>query len=229
MTVEEILQTTVKAIVQLREQTNSPIHAMIYGKWGTGKTYAAKKIKEAFYLKVPEGQLSKSRLIKIFALSLGCGYRNLYEGTLDLMRYHILEKSIRHCIFILDEGQRILKNSSLLAELKDLSEDESLRFSYIFLGDHQLPKIYQANPHSLHKRILIKKELEPLTIHMLTTLAKSYKLQLSEKDMNIILNFGKQKGYTTIDIAFIFSYLGKVNKIEISEETLQAICKKLGL
>jgi len=230
MTVQKILTGTVKTIIHLRKTTKSPIHALIYGKWGTGKSYSAQRLPHVFYAKVPDGQVSKSRIVKILALALGSGYRNLYEGTLDLMKYHVLEKGIKHPIFILDEAQRVLKSSLLMSELKDLSEDVSLNFSYIFLGDHTTPKVFQAHPHSLHKRILIKKELEPLAEDMVKELAKDHQLDI---DIKTITSVGKEKGWTTIDVAFLFSYLkpllkeGKIK--EITEETIHLISRKLGV
>ncbi len=229
MTVKKTLESVVKTIIQLRETTGSTIHALVYGKWGTGKSYTAQKLPGVFYAKIPDGPLSKSRLVKILALALGSGYRSLYEGTLDLMRYHILEKSLKHPIFVLDEAQRVLRSSLLMSELKDLSEDTSLNFSYIFLGDHTTPKVYQAHPHSLHKRILIKKELEPLAKDMVEELARNYQLPI---DPEIIISTGKEKGWTTIDVAFLFSYIKpilKKQKLQLDETTIRAIAQKLGI
>ena len=233
-TTREVLLNSITSIEKLRIQTGSPIHALIWGKWGPGKSYEAQKIERpnVFYAKIPDGQLSKSRLVKILALALGSGYRNLYEGTLDLMRYHILEKGLKHPIFILDEGQRILKSSLLMSELKDLSEDRSLNFSYVFLGDQTIPKIYQSNPHSIHKRVLIKKQLEALNLINIKELASHYQINTDEEFINIILQIGTEKGWTTIDIAFLFSYikaLAKKGKSPSTKEQIQKLAEKIGI
>lgn len=231
MTVEKVLQKTIKTIISLRETTNSPVHALLYGNWGVGKSYSAQKVaqrdKGVFYCKIPDGNISKSKLLKIISLSLGAGYRHLYEGTYDLLKYHILVNNYQHPIIILDESQRILKSSLLMSELKDLSEDNQIRFSYIFLGDHTTADIFKAHKHSIHKRILIKEKLQNLTEEIITEIAKEKGLQV---DPNIVLEYGKERGWTTIEVAFLFSYLSevsKVKKIEITKETIQEISKKL--
>ena len=231
MTAEKTIQKAVKTIINLRETTNSPVHALIYGNWGVGKSYSAQKVaqkeKGVFYCKIPDGNISKSKLIKIIALSAGAGYRHLYEGTFDLLKYHLLVNNYQHPIFIIDEAQRILKSSLLMSELKDLSEDPSLKFSYIFLGDHTTADIFKAHRHSLHKRILIKEKLQPLTEETIVEIAKEKGVEIDPK---IILEVGKDKAWTTIDIAFLFSYLSqllKVKKIELTKETIQEISKKL--
>lgn len=226
MIVKDVLLNTVKSIETLRETTKSPVHALLWGKWGTGKTYAAQSIaaNNVFYVKIPEGEITKSKLVKIFGISMGAGYRHIYEACLDMIRYHLIEKNIKHPIFILDEAQRIFKSKILLGELKDLSEDIDLRFSYIFLGDHTIPQKIIQHPHSLHKRILIKKELDGLTEQMITELAKHYKISV---EPSLIIELGKERGWTTIDIAFIFSYIAKA-KIEVTKENLIKISKTLG-
>lgn len=228
MTVAEILQSTIKSIETLRETTSSPVHALIYGKWGTGKTYAAQNLSyttnNVFYVKIPEGDITKSKLAKAFGISMGAGYRHIYEACIDMMKYHLLEKNIKHPIFILDEAQRIFKSKILLGELKDLSEDIELRFSYIFLGDSTMPQKLIQHPHSIHKRILIKRELDGLNESMINELAKHYKLQVIPDE---VIKVSKEKGFTTIDIAFIFSYLSKA-KLEASIENISKIAKTLG-
>ncbi len=234
---KELLLETIKSIETLRLQTSSPIHAIIYGSWGTGKSYASKEVAtetyNVFYVKIPDGSISKSRLLKLLALALGSGYRHLYEGTLDLMKYHILEKGLTHPIFILDEAQRVLKNSQIMSELKDLSEDQALRFSYIFLGDTTTPKVYASHPHSLHKRILIRKEISPLSARTIKHLAKNFNLPDKEDFIKPIEEFGKSKKWTTINVAFLFSYLkplykkGKIK--EVNKTVLEKLAEKLGM
>ena len=234
---KELILETIKSIETLRIQTSSPVHAIIYGAWGTGKSYSVQEIagksQNVFYVKIPDGAISKSRLLKLLALALGSGYRHLYEGTLDLMKYHILHKGLAHPIFILDEAQRVLKNSLLMSELKDLSEDPALNFSYVFLGDTTVPQVYTSHPHSLHKRILIKKQIEPLTEKTIKHLVKHYNLPDNEDFIKLIATIGKELSWTTINIAFLFSYLkplikkGQIKTID--KKTILKIAEKLGM
>ena len=234
---KELILETIKSIETLRIQTSSPVHAIIYGAWGTGKSYSSQEIanqsQNVFYVKIPDGAISKSRLLKLLALSLGSGYRHLYEGTLDLMKYHILHKGLAHPIFILDEAQRVLKNNLLMSELKDLSEDPALKFSYIFLGDTTVPQVYTSHPHSLHKRILIKKQIEPLTEKTIKHLIKHYNLPDNEDFIKLITAIGKEKSWTTINVAFLFSYLKPLIKKgqlkTLNKESLLKISEKIGM
>ncbi len=234
---KELLIQVVKSIETLRLQTSSPVHATVYGAWGTGKSHASQEVANenhnVFYVKIPDGSISKSRLVKLLALALGSGYRHLYEGTLDLMKYHILEKGLAHPIFILDEAQRVFKNSQIMSELKDLSEDPALRFSYIFLGDNSTPQVYASHPHSLHKRILIREELTPLSIKTIKYLAKHFEIPEDDNTIKTIEEFGKSKKWTTINVAFLFSYLkpllkkGKINQLD--KTILEKLSENLGM
>lgn len=226
--VEEVLQRAISAIQKLRETMDSPVHALIWAKWGTGKTRAAQKIAKqnghVFYVKIPEGDITKGRLYRLLGLSLKSGVRNTYEGTLDLMRYHVLTKNIKP-IFILDEAQRILKRHTVLSELKDLSEDADLQFSYIFLGDHTTPKIMSVHPHSIHKRILFKHELQPITLKTVEELMKSKKVPGNAEEL---FQTATEKAWTTLEVAFVLSAL-KASKKPVQREEVLEVAGRLGL
>jgi len=138
------------------------IHGAIYGPWGSGKTVAGKQVAKellpVFYLKVPEGNLTKTRLIKLFSLAMGAGSMRSYDMTLDLIKGHIEQEGI-YPLFLLDEAQRLFRHRWILDELKDYSEDPDLRFSYLFLGDNTLGShLKQERLHSLIKRIVYREE-----------------------------------------------------------------------
>jgi Cdc6-like AAA superfamily ATPase len=224
--VEKIITDTILALKKVREEQSMPMHAVIWGQWGTGKTVASKKIssisKEAFYIKIPDGEITRGKLYRLIGYSLGCGARHTYEGTLDIIKHHIIYKNIKP-IFILDEAQRLLKKQHLLNELKDFSEDEDLAFSYIFLGDQTIPKIIASYPHSIHKRLVIKKELQPITEDTVKTLINQMGIHTDPKT---ICTYAKNKGWTTIDVAVVLQASKKFQ--EINESILENVAKALG-
>lgn len=224
---EQILHTTIQALRKLRTEQTMPLHAIIWGKWGTGKTVSAQRISkresDVFYIKAPDGEITRGRLYRLLGFALGCGARNTYEATLDLIKHHILYYNLKP-IIILDEAQRLLRKTHILNELKDISEDEELSFSYLFLGDQTTPKLLASHDHSLFKRFAIKKELQPLTQETISHLVKEYRIQA---DPVQIFNFAKEKGWTTLDTAICLQAL-KNQKIEPTAEALDKIAKALG-
>jgi Cdc6-like AAA superfamily ATPase len=224
---EQVLTTTIQALRRLRAEQTIPLHAIIWGKWGTGKTVSAQKIAkrepDVFYVKAPDGEITMGRLYRLIGFSLGCGARSTYESTLDLIKHHLLYYNLKP-ILILDEAQRILRKQHILNELKDLSEDEELGFCYLFLGDQTTPKLLASHDHSLFKRFAIKKELQPLTQETISFLVKEYRIQA---DPVQIFNFAKEKGWTTLDTAICLQAL-KSQKLEPTAETLDKIAKALG-
>ncbi len=204
--------------------------AVISANYGTGKTEAAKMLTkqypDVYYMKISQTLDTPSKFTRELARTVGSAISRSYQETLDFLATY-LEATGQNPIIILDESQRILKSSLLMSELKDLSEDNQIRFSYIFLGDHTTADIFKAHKHSIHKRILIKEKLQNLTEEIITEIAKEKGLQV---DPNTVLEYGKERGWTTIEVAFLFSYLSevsKVKKIEITKETIQEISKKL--
>jgi Cdc6-like AAA superfamily ATPase len=200
---EETIINTISALKKIREEQKSPVHAILYGSWGTGKTFSSQKIiqrfDDVFYIKVPDGEISKGRLYRLIGLALRSGVRHTWEGTLNMIKYHLDYLKLKPT-FILDESQRILSKYHILNELKDLSEDLELNFSYLFLGDHTIPRILATHPHSIHKRIVITRELQLITEKTIDTLAKELKVEADAKEM---FEMAKRKGWTTIDVAFI--------------------------
>jgi Cdc6-like AAA superfamily ATPase len=224
---EQVLTTTIQALRRLRAEQTIPLHAIIWGKWGTGKTVSAQKIAkrepDVFYVKAPDGEITRGRLYRLIGFSLGCGARSTYESTLDLIKHHLLYYNLKP-IIIFDEAQRLLRKTHILNELKDLSEDEELGFTYLFLGDQTTPKLLASHDHSLFKRFAIKKELQPLTQETISFLVKEYRIQA---DPVQIFNFAKEKGWTTLDTAICLQAL-KSQKLEPTVETLDKIAKALG-
>ncbi|MCI4453554.1 MAG: ATP-binding protein [Thermodesulfobacterium sp.] len=225
--VESILTATVQTLRRLRREQQLPLHALLWGQWGVGKTVAAKKIAKkephTFYLKMPDGEISISRLYKIIALSIGSGVRRSAEATLDMLKNHVIIENLE-VILIIDEAQRIIKKSHILSELKDMAEDPDLGFSYIFLGDHSIPRLIASHPHSLFERIVIRKELSRLTEGTVAYLIKEYGIQA---DPAAIFNFAKAKNWTTLDLSIILHSIKKQNT-EATPETLEKLAKALG-
>jgi len=224
---EQTITTVVQALRKLRTEQAMPLHAIVWGKWGTGKTVSAQRISkrepDVFYIKAPDGEITRGRLYRLLGFSLGCGARSTYEATLDLIKHHILYYNLKP-IIIFDEAQRLLRKTHILNELKDLSEDEELSFSYLFLGDQTTPKLLASHDHSLFKRFAIRKELQPLTQETISHLIKEYRIQA---DPVQIFNFAKEKGWTTLDTAICLQAI-KNQKIEPTVEALDKVAKALG-
>jgi Cdc6-like AAA superfamily ATPase len=225
--VEQTIIAVVQALRKLRMEQAMPLHAVIWGKWGTGKTVSAQKIAkrepDVFYVKAPDGEITRGRLYRLIGFSLGCGARSTYESTLDLIKHHILYYNLK-TVIIFDEAQRLLRKTHILNELKDLSEDEELSFTYLFLGDQTTPKLLASYDHSLFKRFAIRKELQPITEETISSLIKEYRIQA---DPVQIFNFAKEKGWTTLDTAICLQAI-KNQKIEATVEALDRIAKALG-
>jgi Cdc6-like AAA superfamily ATPase len=224
---EQVLTATLQALRKLRTEQAVPLHAIVWGKWGTGKTVSAQKIakreSDVFYVKAPDGEITRGRLYRLIGFSLGCGARSTYESTLDLIKHHLLYYNVKP-ILIFDEAQRLLRKTHILNELKDLSEDEELGFTYLFLGDQTTPKLLASHDHSLFKRFAIKKELQPLTQETISFLVKEYRIQA---DPVQIFHYAQQKGWTTLDVAICLQAL-KNQKVEPTAEALDKIAKALG-
>ncbi len=224
---EQAIIAVVQALRRLRAEQTMPLHGIVWGKWGTGKTVAAQRVSkrepDVFYMRVPDGEITRGRLYRLLGFSLGCGVRHTAEGTMDIIKHHVSYYNIK-AILIIDESQRILKKTQILNELKDLSEDEGIGFSYIFLGDQTVPKLLASYDHSLFKRFAIKKELQPLTQETIVFLLKEYRIQA---DALQIFNFAKERGWTTLDTAICLQAL-KNQKIEPTVDALEKVAKALG-
>jgi len=224
---EQVLTTIIQALRRLRNEQAMPLHAIVWGKWGTGKTVSAQKIarheKDTFYIKIPDGEITRGRLYRLIGFALGCGARNTYESTLDLIKHHLLFHNLKP-ILVLDEAQRILRKQHILNELKDLSEDVELAFSYVFLGDQTTPKLLASHDHSLFKRFAIKKELQPITEETVSFLIKEYRIKVEPAQ---IFHHAKERGWTTLDVAICLQAV-KSQKIEPTVETLDKVAKALG-
>ena len=72
---EQVLIATIQALRKLRMEQAMPLHAIVWGKWGTGKTVSAQKIArcepDVFYVKAPDGEIKRGRLYRLIGFSLG--------------------------------------------------------------------------------------------------------------------------------------------------------------
>jgi len=224
---ESVLIATLQALRRLRMEQAMPLHGIVWGKWGTGKTVSAQKIAkrepDVFYVKAPDGEITRGRLYRLIGFSLGCGARSTYESTLDLIKHHLLYYNLRP-ILIFDEAQRLLRKQHILNELKDLSEDEELGFSYLFLGDQTTPKLLASYDHSLFKRFAIRKELQPINEETIGFLIKEYRIKTEPAQ---IFHYAKEKGWTTLDVAIVLQAL-RSQKVEPTVETIDKVAKALG-
>mgnify|MGYP001773052376 CR=1 FL=1 len=222
---EEVLRKTLQALRQQRELLQSPVHALVLGDWGVGKTTSAMKIckenSDTFYLRVPAEDITRSKLVKLVAYALRAGYRNTVEATLDLLKYTIEVKNLKPFLFV-DEARYLFKRPTMLDVLKELAEDPDIGLSYIFLADKQTTKAIMHNPHSLHKRILITKELEPITEKTIKTIVEPLKLPV-EPFAKIAL----ARNWTTIDLCFVATVVAK-GKMEPTEEAIAKVAQTLG-
>jgi len=225
--VEQTIIAVVQALRKLRTEQAMPLHGLMWGRWGVGKSVSARKIAkqepDVFYVKVPDGEITRSRLYRLIGFSLGCGARSNSEATLDLIKHHLLFYNIRP-ILIFDEAQRLFRRQYILNELKDLSEDEELSFSYLFLGDQTTPRLIANYDHSLFKRFAIRKELQPINEETILHLIKEYKIQA---DPAPIFHYAKERGWTTLDVAIVLQAV-KNQKAEPTTEILEKLAKALG-
>jgi len=206
------------------------IHGAVFGSWGSGKTVAAKQIAKellpVFYIKIPEGNLTKTRLVKLLSMSMGAGSMRSYDMTLDLMKGHIEQEGI-YPLFILDEAQRIFRHRWILDELKDFSEDPDLRFSYLFLGDNNLKGyLNQERFHSIIKRIVYREETKgEVNKETIEALMKEYNLKGNSE---IILKVARREKWKLLELDTALYLLSMENE-EVSEESLQKILNKQGV
>ncbi len=222
---EEVLRKVLQSIRQQREVLQAPVHALIFGDWGVGKTKSAQRIvkeeRDAFYLRIPHEEMSRSKLIKLISHSVRAGYRQTVEGTLDLLKFTIDRRKIKPILFV-DEAGFVFRRPAMLDVLKELSEDEDIGISYVFLGSKEIAKAMIHHPHSIHKRIIITKELEPLTEKTVKAITEPLKLPAEP-----FLKIGLARRWTTIDVAFVSSVIAK-GKIEPTEENIEKIATTIG-
>jgi DNA transposition AAA+ family ATPase len=222
---EEVLRKALQAIRQQREVLQSPVHALILGDWGVGKTKSAQKItkeeRDTFYMRLPHEEMTRSKLIKLISYSVRAGYRQTVESTLDLLKYTIDRRGIKPILFV-DEAGFLFRRQAMLDTLKELAEDEDIGICYIFLAPKDVAKTMINHPHSLHKRIILTKELEPLTEKTVKAITEPLKLPPEP-----FLKVGLTRKWTTIDIAFVSSIIAK-GKLEPTEENIEKIAATIG-
>jgi len=212
------------------KKDNKILHGAIYGPWGSGKTVAAKQVAyempTVFYIKFPEGEITKTRLIKVFSFAMGAGAMRSYDMTMDLIRGHIEQEGI-YPLFIIDEAQRMFSKRWILDELKDYSEDPYLRFSYLFLGDNTLGSyLKQERIHSLIKRVVYREELKgEVSLETVQALLKEYNLQGNPE---AVVKIAKREKWKLLELDTAL-YLLSLQKAEVSEENLQRVLAGVSL
>ena len=207
------------------------IHGALIGLKGEGKTRAAKEVANGlppvFYVKIPEGDITKTRLIKLFSLAIGAGSMRSYDMTLDLVKGHIEQEAL-YPLFILDEAQRLFKLPRwVFSELKDWSEDPDLRFTYLFLGDGDLKSYFKkANHYSILKRVIYREELNgEISKELVESLMKEYSLKGNPQ---IVVKIAKREKWKLLELDTTL-YLLSIENQEVSEESLQKILSKQGV
>ena len=218
-------------ILLKHKKDGKTIHGALIGPKGEGKTIAAKEVANelppVFYVKIPEGDITKTRLIKLFSLAIGAGSMRSYDMTLDLMKGHIEQEGI-YPLFILDEAQRLFKLPRwVFSELKDWSEDPDLRFTYLLLGDGDLKSYFKKeNHHSILKRIIYREELEgDVSKELVENLMKEYNLKGNPQ---IVVKIAKREKWKLLELDTAL-YLLSLENQEVSEENLQRILDKEGV
>lgn len=221
----QAIESLVKTLL-LAKKRGKIVHGAVSGPWGAGKSYAIRILTRKypiFYLKVPRENVSRTRLLRLIGFSLGAGAGGTYDFTLDLIRGHLQQENISPLIAI-DEAQRLFAMKALLDELKDLSEDPDLGFSYLFLGDHTLRSYLSAKEyHSLVKRILYKVELTgEIEEETIGELLREYNIAGDPKELAKIVKKRKWKILDLDNVLFLSSLKGVR---ELDEETIELALK----
>lgn len=215
------IENAIKSIKQLTKERGYPIHAALYASWGTGKTIAAKQIKDldtdTYYLKFPSRQTEPASLIKDILLSLGVGPTKGYLNNYDLLVKVLSTRGIINPVLVIDEAQIAFTKPNILSFLKDLSEDTDIGFCYVFLGDESLERMVSAEGHSIHKRIKVKAKIPPITEDTINKLTTHYGIKLTEQ--------ANLSGITTIDLDFALYLAKKSRKTELTAKELDQFVK----
>ena len=206
------------------------IHGALVGAKGDGKTWAVStvvsQLPPVFYVKIPEGEITKTALIRKFSLAMGAGSMRSYDLTMDLMKGHIEQEGM-YPLFILDEAQRLLNLPGwVLSELKDWSEDPDLRFTYLFLGDKTLKKLFKKEQHSIVRRIIYREELSgSITKELVEDLMKEYGLS---GDPEPVVRVARREKWKLLELDNAL-YLHSLESKEVGEESLRKVISKKGV
>lgn len=219
----DIILKAIESVRNLREELNYPVHALVWGQWGSGKTYAARKIamqsRDVFYCVAPVREVSENIFAGIIALSLGCARSKTLEETIDLLYAHISELDISP-IIIVDEAQRLPTRPNLLSLLKDISEHPKANLmSFVFLGDQSAPKFIKGD-HSIYKRIIVKQEIK------LNKSAVEEVLRGSHVDAETMFKLAKERNWTVWEVKVLASTLEQ-SGVPASEENIIKVANKL--
>ncbi len=222
----QAIESLVKTLL-IAKKRGKLVHGAVSGPWGSGKTLALRELTRRyplFYLKIPRENTSRTRLLRLIGFAIGAGAGGTYDFTLDLIKGHIQQEQIYPLIAI-DEAQRVFNMKSLLDELKDLSEDPDLNFTYLFLGDHTLKGFLSAKEHhSLIKRILYKVEVSGrLDETVIDGLLREYNVTGDTSKLARIVRKRKWKILDLDNILYLASMKG-VKKID-TEEQIEQILK----
>jgi len=222
---QQAIESIVKTLL-LAKKRGKTLHGAVIGPWGSGKTHALKSVLgryPVFYLKAPQGDVTRTRLIRLIGLAIGAGASRSYDYTLDLIRGHVQETGL-HPLLLIDEAQRIFPKPTLLDELKDLSEDPDLSFSYLFVGDLTLKKFLTGSQHhSLVKRILYKTYLSgEISTQTIEDLLKLYGLKGEPAK---IAKLAKKNQWKVLDLDNV-CYLASLKGVkELNEDAVSQVLR----
>ncbi len=228
--VEKVFRNVLSSLKALNELSTLRLHAAIWTNWATGKTHTCKKLvkefKDLFYIKVPDSDLSESRLLRMIGITLGCGSRHRLEEMLELLEGHCRGARLTGCVIIFDEAQRIWNKPRLLSWLKDLSENDFLQFTYVFVGDHHLPEKMAKASHSIVERVKIRVQIEPVDEMTIESIVKHAGADIDVVEM---ANYMRHTRRTTLDLIIIANACAKKEKSLRSYEEIEKFVRYLGL
>lgn len=215
----QTLRKCIKAIQQIkRERPDAPIHAVIWGEWGCGKTKAIHQIAKEFkipYIKA-EKNMTVNMLIRKITRAWGTEAGQRKDQNLDILLGLVARFPVEKRLMLVDEAQRIYKKQ-YLDDLKDLGEDEDILISFIFVGDTSLKQYLTEGYHSLNKRVLVV-PLERLAPETVESFLMRYGLK---GNVEALFKTAWEMGLTTLEIDNAFFFLAKAKQTEVSPEMLK--------
>jgi len=187
MHVAKAIESTVKMLLKIYDEKKEAVHGAVWGDWYVGKTKSAlkllKKNKDVRYMKFPEYRLTDSQFMGQLVLALGYPPRRSFAENFDIAIEVFAAKKAR-LVLVIDEAQRLFAKKRFLSILKDLVERIEVEYPagllLLFLGDKTLSKFITPHYHSLVKRILIRKPLEPITEETIMEIALKYSVEIKE-------------------------------------------------
>jgi len=228
--VERTFREVLLGLRELNRLSTLRVYGALWTNWATGKTHACKKLikefKDIFYIKVPDSDLSESRLLRMIGITLGCGSRHRLEEMLELLEGHCRGARLTGCIIIFDEAQRIWNKPRLLSWLKDLSENDFLQFIYLFVGDHHLPERMARASHSIVERVKIRVQIDPVNEDTVESVIRNTRAEI---DVMAMADYMRHNRRTTLDLIIIANAAQKAGKALRKYEDIEKFVRALGI